>query len=552
LAGKINLGNLLEKTFLLLIFSILLYTGYSNLADHTLKHGFPYGYLASDAFQHQIRAEAIKDTGNFRYEATYISNGFEKAVGRYPPVIYHLAVNFSYLSGLEVYDSVYFLIFLLGSLSAFVMYIIIRDFNKNIALLSLPLTILIFASGSYMGFTWGHWPSIVGQFFLLAFFWSILRMNVKLSFIFIAFFASAMILTHTSEMVFGVLFLILFFIFKFLNKNLKIRGIKTMLAAGILSFIVSSYYLIIFKNTWAISQPYTFFIMPLWEGNPGLYIGNFGIILIFIVMGIILSLLIIRRMHISLIIGLVMLLVGFTNYIGFDFRAFQVRFFWPIYLSVFFGFALYKLSKLAIKKWNILHSGILSVVLIVLLTGLIKIPSVHQYEKLSTPGIMNPYHWEILNWFPKNTDEDAKLYFFYGDIYSQDALLRNSKRLHYQADPEDIIDALNNKEIRRNYLTEFPGDGGGGITYRLSFLKFGNYAKEQPEEFFFGKKDICTFDYYIFDKVSRQPVLAQYNLMIASELLQKDFINIVFENEVAVILKNNNPGADCIEERKFE
>ena len=131
--NKINLGNLLEKIFLILIFSILLYTGYSNLVDHSLKHNFPYGYLASDAFQHQIRAEAIKDAGNFRYEAPYISMGFEKVVGRYPPVIYHLSVIFSYLTGLEVYDSIYFIVFFLGSLAAIIMYLIIKNFNKNIA-----------------------------------------------------------------------------------------------------------------------------------------------------------------------------------------------------------------------------------------------------------------------------------------------------------------------------------------------------------------------------------------------------------------------------------
>ena len=171
--NKLNLGILLEKIFLIIIFSILLFIGCSNLVDYRIKHNFPYGYLASDTFQHQIRAEAIKDAGNFRYEANYISMGLEKVVGRYPPILYHLAVIFSYSSGLEVYDAIYFIVFLFASLSALVIYLIIRKFNKNIALLSLPLSILIFAPGSYMGFTWGHWPSILSQFFLIAFFWSI-------------------------------------------------------------------------------------------------------------------------------------------------------------------------------------------------------------------------------------------------------------------------------------------------------------------------------------------------------------------------------------------
>ena len=554
--GKINLGNLLEKSFLILIFSILLFTGYSNLADNTLKHDFPYAYLASDAFQHQIRAEAIKDAGNFRYEAPYSSMGLKKVVGRYPPIVYHLAVNFSHLSGLEVYDSIYFIVFFFSSLSAIIMYLVIRKFNKNIALLSLPLSILIFGFRSYGGFTWGHWPALVSQFFLIAFFWSISEINIKRSFIFIALFTSAMALTHTSELIFGILFLVLFFIVKALNKNLKINEIKTMLISGFLSFILSLYYLIIFKNTWAIAQPYSFSIHPLWDNNPALYLKDFGALLIFIVIGIILSITLIKKMHTAMIVGASMLLLGFTNYIGFDTRAFQLRFFWPIYLSVFFGLAVYTISKFFIKKLNMLHSLILSIIFIILFTGLVKIPFVQSYiphyEKLSTPGVMNPYHWEILNWFPKNTDENAKIYFFYADIYSQDALLRNSKRTHYQVDPEDIVNAINNKEIRREYITESPGDAGGGMAYRTSFFRFNYYPDELDQEYFFGKKDICIFDYYIFDKVSRQQVLAQYNLLIASELLQKDFISKVFENEIAVILKNNKPGADCIEERNFE
>ena len=32
---------------------------------------------------------------------------------------------------------------------------------------------------------------------------------------------------------------------------------------------------------------------------------------------------------------------------------------------------------------------------------------------------------------------------------------------------------------------------------------------------------------------------------------KKGFIEPVFENQIVVILKNNNPGDDCIEERSF-
>ena len=46
-------------------------------------------------------------------------------------------------------------------------------------------------------------------------------------------------------------------------------------------------------------------------------------------------------------------------------------------------------------------------------------------------------------------------------------------------------------------------------------------------------------------------MLAQYNILIASELVKKDYVTPVFENNAVVILTNSNKGDDCIEERSF-
>src|SRR3989344_3858198 len=132
----------LEKIILLIFFALLLFLGPGTLFDHKIKHDFPFAYSASDSFQHQVRAEAIKDAGNFRYEAMYISKGIENAVGRYPPVLYHLAVVMSYASGIEVYDSIFFIVAFFAVIATFIMYLIIKDFNRAVALLSLPLSIL--------------------------------------------------------------------------------------------------------------------------------------------------------------------------------------------------------------------------------------------------------------------------------------------------------------------------------------------------------------------------------------------------------------------------
>ena len=71
----------LEKILLALFFAFILFVSLGSLFNHNIKHEFPFAYFASDAFQHQVRAEAIKDMGNFKYEAAYISKGIEGIEG---------------------------------------------------------------------------------------------------------------------------------------------------------------------------------------------------------------------------------------------------------------------------------------------------------------------------------------------------------------------------------------------------------------------------------------------------------------------------------------
>jgi len=555
---KINFNNMV----LLIFFAIILFLGLGVLFDHKIKHDFPFAYGASDAFQHQTRTEAVKDAGNFRYEANYISMGLENIIGRYPPEVYHLAVILSHASGLETFDSIYFTVTFFTIIAAFVMYFIVRNFNKTVALISLPLTLIVFSFPVSIGFLWGHWPSIMAQSFLLLFFWSIMRIDLNKSYIIIAISLSAITLTHTSEAIFGLLFLALFFGHKLLVKKLNWKSVKIMIISLILFFVVSFYYIFIFRNTWAKGAPFTFATQAVWDGTPGFYIAGFGLLLVPMVLGMIFSLTRFKNLHVSFILAFAMLISGFLNYVGFELRSFQTRFFWPIYLSVFLGFGIYIVFKFIVKKWNFIYTSAILIVLIILLGGIIKlpilkqtdvqvIPSVPSLNRATGQGIMNPFHWEMLNWIDDNTETDATIYFFYGDIYSQDALLRNTKRIHYLVDPEDFVKAIQDRELRKEYNTEFAGDTGGGLYTRPSFFKFISATENMPDDFYVGYKNICNFDYYVVDKFSRQEVLAQYNLLIAQELLNNDYIIPVFENQIVIILKNNNLGADCIEERNF-
>ncbi|MBI2655694.1 hypothetical protein HYX06_04715 [Candidatus Woesearchaeota archaeon] len=541
----------MEKIFLLAFFGLFLYLGSGFLFDHKLSHDFPYAYMASDAFQHQTRAESIKDAGNYRNEASYIVFGVKDAIGYYPPVLYDLSVMLSHLSGLEVYDAIYFLVFFIAGFGALAMYFVIRQFNKNIAIISLPISLLVFANGLYTGFTWGHWPAIAAQAFLVCVFWYTSRIGLEKSYMFLAIFMAAAFMTHTSEALFAGIYLVIFYIASvILARKIDLKLAKNLIISGSLCLAIISYYFVIFIYVWLPRQAYEFGVGRAWD-NPTIYLSDFKFFFLLILVGILLSIIFIKKSLVPSIASLSMIIVGSGNYFGFREKAFQLRFFWPVFLSFFIGFAVYWILKLIIKEWKLAYSFILSGLLVAAIV-VDNVPFVPHYNAPNSgSGIMNPYHWEVFKWARQSTNRESTVYFFYGDIYGQDALLRNTKRTHYQVIPEDFIDAINKKEIRRFYDTESPGDHGGGVPYKKSFLSFGSRLNEAPQGFLYGKRDICAYDYYVFDKVSRQPVLAQYNLLIASELQKNGSAAVVFENQVAIIMKNSNPGADCIEQRSF-
>ncbi|MCH8004061.1 MAG: hypothetical protein IH934_05525 [Nanoarchaeota archaeon] len=542
----------LEKPYLLIVFGVLLFLGVANLWDHRIQHEFPYGYFASDTFQQITRSEGIKDAGNYRFEPFYIVKGYQDVIGYYPPVIHHLGAILHFSTGTPIYDTTYFMIFFNAILAAFVMYIIIRSYNKQIAILSLPLSILIFSDKSYIGFIWGSWASITGQLFLICIFWAMRRIDLAKIEILLGIFIGALALSHTSELVYAAGFIFIYSVLLLIYKKFGLKFIKKMLIAGVISTVIAIYSLYIFVNSFAIINPYEFSVSKDWGNTPIFFLSDFSLLLIFLGIGVIVGLAKFKKMDIPVVIGLFMIGVGYTNYIGFGIRAFQPRLMWPVYLSFFFGLGLYTLIKFVPSKLRTISIFSLSILFILALSNVITIPNILTYNKISSPGLMDPWHWEAFQWLSQNTPIESKLYFFYGDVYNQDAILRSSKRVHAQVIPDDFIALLQNRTIKRNINTEVPGDHGAGMPYMKSPFKIGLHMLEKEYSLRFGdyNYDVCTYDYHIFDKVSRQPVLAQYNILIANEMIKKD-AQIVFDNEAVVILKNNRLGADCIEETSF-
>ncbi len=553
----------IEILYLILIFGLLMYVSVGTLWDHKIEHDFPYGYLASDGFQHQVRAESIKNMGNYRNEAFYAVKGstFAPVIGFYSSLSHHLAVLLSYNSGLETYDTIYFLVFLMPIISAFIMYLMIRKFSKNIALLAIPFSFLVFARNNFILITWGHWPAFFGHFFLICIFWAMLRFKLKASYVLLGLFMSASFLSHPSEFIFGVLFIGLYLVVDFIRiKKIDVSSVKKVIFAGVLFFILCFYYFIIWKSTWVANQGVSYYLnlfsITSYGNDPFVYLSFFKWLWVILGIGLIVGVFLLRKKkNVALLVGFFVLVISYGNYFGFERHALRTRALWGIYLSVFFGLGVYYVLKFLVKKWRKEYSIVLGVVFLLIFGGFLGQLSniIPVRDTFTSPGIMNKYHWDAMVWISENTALDSKVYFFYGDTYEQDAQLRNVERAHFLAITDDLIASLQNKTIKRFYLTERPGDTGGiGSPYRKSFFKFG-FATHETDEYITRQRDICEFDYYIFDKASSYyPALAQYNALIANKLMENDFIDAVYANDLVVVLRNNNPGGDCIVEQTFE
>jgi len=371
--------------------------------------------------------------------------------------------------------------------------------------------------------------------------------ELKYSWLLIGLALTGTALTHTSELVFAFLFLALLFGHRLLKKSLDRKQVINMAKAFVLFILASFYYLTIFMFTWTKAQPVTFKVLAEWGGMPFVRIYSLGFLLLFIMAGIVFSLFIKKReVTVLVMAGIASLIYGFGNYYGFSYKAFQLRIFWPVYLSFFAGFGIYQIVKLVSKKHVLWGSFAVSIALLLIFNLNIESAIVPTVEKISSPGIMNPYHWDMFKSLQEM--EKGKLLFLYGDIYSQNALLRNSHMPPYMIKLKDYTAAIQNKIVKREYLIDLLGDHHGVYyAYRKSFFSYGYHAEEMGDDYYYNKmRDICGFDYYVIDLYSQQQVFAQYNQIIRALLLNKTYIEEVFSNPVVSVLKNSRPGEDCI------
>ncbi len=536
----------LETAVVLLFVSVFIFLKLAQPWGYQISHPFPAFYNANDNFVNgYVYPQYIKEVGNFRYDAPYLNSGYQNIVGYYPVLLTHLSAMLSLTSGVQTYDTSYLVVTLFSISAILLIYFVIRRHSKELALLSLPFMLGVFNFDFEIARAFGLWIFLTGVLFLAAVIWISDKLDRKNMFVLLALFLSGAALGHTSETIFASGFLAFYFVLKRTKDGAFDKPWAKHAIFGFGLFVILSvYYLIIFKNSWMIGLPYKFEVMdaPPFAPNFGVKLSDFGVTLLPVIAGILigLKLLAFRKKEefpfTAVAAGLFILIIGYTNYIGFSIRAWQTRISWPIYFAVFGGIAIYYACRKFIKNWNFRYAVAISLTLLILFSFM-------HINKLRGGGIVDQGGWDTLMWIKSNTPADSKIMYFYGVLPSQPFSLWSPGRVPYTVDLNDYIDGAQRGIIKSNYSVA-PFDAAGfmmHLPYQKSPLTYGHYVDESAP--IKGHSDTFEdMDYYVLpigSSSTGNPNVAQYNLVIRDTLLKNPQIREVYSNEEYAVLKKN-------------
>jgi|GEM_PF-5058475 len=420
--------------------------------------------------------------------------------------------------------------------------------NKKVVLLMLPAGAFMLTKVFTFGYLWAQYGWILGTFFLFGFM-ACLTYKELHNPLLISIMMLGIAFSHFPDLVFaaifGIIYLILYF-YQEKNKEVQKKLIKTLLiAAGIFLIIVAFYFYLFYEgnvNTWvkgrsfkieAVSpEQYSPIATPIFSHLPTYFWALVGLGIVY------LGYLIYTKKEVPWFLPALLTLnvVVFLNYFPFfpdaAYRAFQHRYYWPLYLSFFVGLILTFLGQ--IKQFQKWFKPVLIAIIVIVLSVLI----IKNYAfEVHGPGILSSEQYQTMQWIEQNLPKNDTLLYFYGDgIHQSDLIL---KKYHYVIEPNEFQKMANNQSTR--IVRGMRSDAGGAILSAFQGNKIVKLEKLDREQ----DIDICDFQYYVFDRYSAYSDAILINQKYFDKFISKGMLP-VYQNTQVVILKNNNPGGDCV------
>jgi len=545
-----------EQIYLLIIFGILLFLGFVSLFNNKLIHDFPQGFNANDAFYKYNRAHNFIETSDWKNTEEYTVEGKKNLLQDDTPLAYVLTAIFSSNSKIPDFDTYQFIGIISKILAVFIMYLILRKFQYKIAIMSLGIVPFIFIKNNFIPFYFGWIPITIAVSTLIFLIWLLLSFELKFAWLILGLSMAGVLLTHLSEFYYAILITSTTLTY-LLIKNKEVKILKKTSYALVILISTTFYFLPIFiNNSLSLAQDKTVVTIGTLKEQtfPITILSDFGFFQYFIILGILISFYYCYQHKEKIIYFLPLYtLIIISNFplLGMHDRFYQLRYFWPVFFMIFFSLSIYYITNLIfkIKLFKNFHDNLKKTIYIILTIFIIFL-SIDLYYTPPSPNslVVNKDMWDGMQWIKNNIPEDKSILVVHGDSYQQHGIFLMFGKVIHQIKNEDYYNKLNAEQIFKTYtIRKFIH--GYDAYKRIGLFTFESVKLGKPEwkqTRGWEETNLCNFDYYIIDKPSRFPQVINYNAKIRTTLLNNKEFTEIFSNGWYSILKNNNPGADCL------
>lgn len=502
----------------------------------------PNNLLASDAYEHLLYVESIRDVGNYNYEpGEMVAFVKERLTPREPPLQMYYSAFLGNLLGIPSYVAAQFglLLALFAAFSS--VYILLARYDFRLAAVVSPFFLLSFNFPFIAGITWGFWKV---YFSALLFFFSLLLFPVKFrggALFLWALLLGAIFVSHPTLLIYGILVLLLRFLLY--GEDRGRSGLLKFVAIGMAAAALSSVYLLDFiasRNVSGGTQDSG--ILEYLKAERGYNImgpstplaGHFGYLWYLALLGFGLAVFFAFRLRreknyffrvLVLLSFVFAILAAGPSFFG---RVYQFRLVWPVIAAVFLGFPVYVLLKslppIKGKTWPYLAVFLLSLYLLFALNALN--PSQGDYS------ILSGEQWAAYRFVAEKTPKDAKV-LVVDPTLTQGAVLFNTRRYTRHLDgwmfDEIVRDGTEVADKETGIVCSPPENIRKGFS-----IVPNNVTKAACER---KNTSICEFDYILTTlQVKREAEVGLLNRFFAS--LDPARYEVAYKGKQAIVLRN--------------
>lgn len=519
----------------------------------------PQNLNAGDMFIFSSFGDLARYENDMKVVPPYLSGNQNNSLNFFSPLSGIVIAQLSNAVGSESYDFVVHLNLFFLIMAMVVMYLLLRKIDHTAALLSLPIFLLIFKWPFNFIIQWGGHIGNFNIFLIVITLYCFLEIRRPFMFLILGLVNAASFLSHgrefqTLNIAFAIYFIIII---------IKDKTHSKIFSKSIINHLKDDEILISIKNFAYSVIITTLFIFPWWPAlsvfgsknigeSAGLLFGiiswgynplfhqvkffDFGIFLIFIIPSLILGALYLYSKHDKKIIllctfSLIFFFSGIFIILGNAMpqgRAFYVITLMPLLAILFINIS--GISSKSIKIDKYVLTSVFFVLLIVIAF------SWHKPQALDSGSLVTKERMDSFKWIKNNLKDNSTILMFYGDIYSQKSIFTLMRHPYHVVDENGIIDNIKNLKIPRSFKIN-----KWVVHERFTQDNNGNLIAD-PNEFKLVEDSLCSYRYIYFDKQSQFQELSFYSKLVAESLVKEASYEIVYENSLVIVLKNDNPG----------